>query len=234
MEKINRKILLSIFVFFIILFLSISIIIKKRFFNNAYLDINIEKIYYQIKCLDNEIIYIYDLIDSNTNLTILQKDVEKLYRYWNSAILDFNNLKIDNKDLTDFGKILDNLTISIRNQEKQNCINYVIELYNKLIIYTENLDYNENYTNIIYAKYSLLNAYSNAFLENWTIAHEYILECDDYISNVINSVNNSEYNQYNINQAYISIKELENLINIKDFDLFKIKYNTAINKLKNL
>ena len=67
--------------------------------------------------------------------------------------------------------------------------------------------------------------------ENWTLTHEYVLKASENISNLINSIENNKYNQYNINQSYIAVKELENLINIKDLSVFYFKYNIAINKL---
>ena len=42
------------------------------------------------------------------------------------------------------------------------------------------------------------------------------------------------HNQYNINQEYIAIKELENLINIKDLEVFYFKYNNAIEKIEKI
>ena len=64
MKKFKNKILISIFVFFIILLLSISIIIANNT-NNEVSSENKEKIYYEIKYLDNEIITMSDLINNN-------------------------------------------------------------------------------------------------------------------------------------------------------------------------
>ena len=96
------------------------------------------------------------------------------------------------------------------------------------------INYNEDYTNILNAKYNLMIAYSIVENENWTIIHENILKSDNYISNIINKIDENDYNQYNKKQAYIAIKELENLINIKDKDIFYLKYNIAIEKLNSL
>ena len=47
-------------------------------------------------------------------------------------------------------------------------------------------------------------------------------------------MDNNQYNQYNINQTYIAVKELENIINVRDLDVFYIKYNIAMQKLQNI
>ena len=236
MKKFNKKILISIFVFFIVLLLSISIIIANNS-NNEVSSENKEKIYYEIKYLDNEMITMSDLINNNSafiDWQELQINTEKLYNYWNSTILDLNTLSLDKNYLTDFGKILDKLTISIKNKDKQGTLTNLVQLYKKLTIYAESLDYDVNYTNILYAKYNLLVAYSIVEKGNWTLTYENIVKSTIYLSNVLNSMENNKYNQYNINQAYVAVKEMENLINIKSLDVFYIKYNIAMQKLQNI
>ena len=232
-KKINKKIIISIFIFLIIILLSISIIIANNT-NKDDLNINKEKIYYKIRYLDSEIINMSNLLNNNINWQELQKSIEKLYTYWSSAILDLNILDIDKSYLTDFGKELDNLAISIKNQDRQTSLNNLMKLYNSLTIYNESLNYDTNYKNVLLAKYNLLLAYSIVEQGNWTLVHENIIKSGNYLSNVVNSIDNNEYNQYNINQAYIAVKELENLINVKDLDLFYMKYQIAINKLQNI
>lgn len=235
-KRINKKILVSIFIFLIVALLSVSIIIANNI-NNEIPSENKEKIYYEIKYLDNEIIAMSNLLNNNViyiDWAELQINTEKLYNYWNSAILDLNTLNLDKNYLTDFGKVLDKLIISIKNRDKQVTLSNLVELYKKLTIYANTLQYDTNYENILYAKYNLLSAYSVVETGNWTVTHENIIRSTTYLSNVVNSMDNNKYNQYNINQAYVAVKEMENLINVKDLDVFYIKYNIAIQKLQNI
>lgn len=240
MKKINKKIITSIFVFFIILLLSISIIMANNAVNETNIEIDEEKIYYEIKYFDSKIIYMANLlnnIEKETNFYIdwekLEKEIYSLYDYWNSVILDLNYLNIDKTDLTDFGRRLDELTISIKYQDKNKTSCNLVELYSKLIIYIDAINYN-NYKNILLTKYNLLIAYSIAETGNWTLVHEYISNSSEYIYEVVKYSENNEYTQYNINQAYVAVKETENLINIKDKEVFYIKYKIAIQKLENI
>ena len=240
MKNNNKKVIISIFVFLIILLLSISIIIANNTVNKANIEVDKEKIYYEIKFLDSQIMYMMNLLfntSRNDNFYInwqqLQKETQNLYNYWNSAILDFNNLDIDKNYLTDFGKDLDNLMISITNNSREYTINNILSLYNKLIIYSESLT-SSKYNQILTTKINLLTAVSIVENRNWTLTHEYIIKSSENITDVVNSIDNNEYNQYNINQAYIAIKELENLINIKDLEVFYFKYNNAMEKIEKI
>ena len=232
MKKNYRKILISIFIFLILTLLSISIIIANN--TNTIGEVNKEKIEYQIKYLDSEIINMSDLLNNNINWEELKNRQDILYNSWNSTILDLNNLNLDKKYLTDFGKILDNLSISIKNLDRQGCLDNLLKLYERLIIFNQTLEFDDNYTNILQTKFNLLTAYSIVENGNWTLTHESILKSDEYLSIVVNSMDNNRYNQYNINQAYIAVKELENLINIKDLDIFYLKYDIAMKRLQNI
>jgi len=236
MKTNNQKILISIFVFFIILLLSISIILANNVNIIKDYDIDNEKIYYEIKYLDSNIIYIFNLLYNEKmqiNWDELKKQTLLLYNYWNTVILDLNYLPIDKKYLTDFSKELDELLLSVNSYNRNKGLSNMVKLYKKLTIYSNNINYT-NYKNVLLAKYNLLVSAIIAETENWTLAHEYILKTSESILKVVNSMDINEYLQYNINQTYISVKELENIINIKNLNIFYFKYNIAINKLDNL
>lgn len=236
MKKINQKIITSIFIFFIVLLLSISIILANNVLGEEKIEINKEKIYYEIKYFDNAIIYMSTLLNINEaqiNWKELMNHTINLCNYWNSAILDLNNLDIDKKYLTNFSTDLDKLIISIKDMDKKGSLINLSDLYNKLIIYTDDLNY-PNYQNILLTKYNLILASSIIETSNWTLAYEYIIKASNNIYKVFNNIDIDSYEQYNINQAYVAVKEMENLINIKDVDVFNIKYNIAIQKLQNI
>lgn len=238
MNKFNKKIIISIFIFFIILLLSISIIMANNTENK--ISIDKEKIYYEIKYFDSQIIYMINLlnnIENKSNFYIdwekLEKETNNLYTYWSSVILDLSYLSIDKSNLTNFGKTLDELAVSIEYKNKNETINNLIELYDKLIRYTQAIEF-ENYNKILAAKYNLLCAYSVAENGNWTVVYEYILKATENIYKLVNSMEIDEYLQYNINQAYIAVKELENIIYIKDLNIFYSKYKFTLSKLESL
>ena len=236
----NKKNIISIFVFAIIFLLVISLILLNNSLKKTNIEIDEEKIYYEIEYFDSQLVYMINLLnnvqqidDFYINWSELEKNTQILTNYWNSVILDFNYLDIDKNYLTSFGKNLDTLYISIKNKEKDNTLNNIIALYDFLIIYSETL--NNYYNNIILnIKYNLLIAYSIVEKNNWTLTNEYIIKASEDMANMLNSIGNNKYNQYNINQAYIAIKELENIINEKNIDLFYLKYNIANKKIEQL
>lgn len=237
MKILNKNKVLFIFIFFMIVIIILTFILIRKNNNSDKDKIDNEKIYYEIKYIDNELIEISNLLN-NSSLNIkwndLNNKVNILYNYWNSAILDFKELTIDNAILTNFGKDLDNLNIAIKNNNKQLCFTNLLELYNKINTYYEKLDYNQEYIGITNAKYYLLKACSIVDTNNWTLVYDNILEADKCLLNTINTVDKNEYIQYNLNQVYVAIKELENIINTKNIDIFYLKYNIVMSKVKNI
>ena len=80
MKKVNKKIIISIFVFLIILLLSISIIIANNAANKTNFEIDKNKIYQEIAYFDSQIIYMMTLlnnIDGNENFYIDWKELQK-------------------------------------------------------------------------------------------------------------------------------------------------------------
>lgn len=240
MKKINKNITILIFTFFIILLLSITIVLANNSKNKSNIQINKEKIYSEIKYFDSQIIYMLNLLNNiegssnfNINWKKLEYSTKLIYNYWNAVVLDLNYLNIDKKYLTNFGKQLDELLLNVKKNNKDETIYSLLEIYNDLIVFSENINYKQ-YKYILLSKCNLLLAYSTVSTTNWTLAHEYILKSSEYIYEVVKYNQDNEYLQYNINQAYVSVKEMENLINIKDEQIFYIKYKIAIQKLENI
>lgn len=240
MKKVNKKIIISIFVFLIILLLSISIIIANNAVNKTNFEIDKNKIYHEIAYFDSQIIYMMTMlnnIDGNENFYIdwkeLQKQNQILYNYWNSVILDLNYLDIDKRNLTDFSQKLDLLNISIKNNDKKVTLQNLIDLYSQIISYSKTLN-NESHNLLLDSKYNLLVSYTIAEEENWTLTYEHVLKASENMLNMVKHIDNNQYNQYNINQAYISVKELENIINIKDTNIFYMKYKIAMDNIKKI
>ena len=227
--KNNNKIIIFIFILLFLIFISISIFLLFNTQKNEE-EILAEKANSQILYLDNEIIDIANLAN-NINLNIKEKDklnkntnweeiklkLNSIYEGWNSIIIDLNSLGIKNTDLTNFGRKIDDVMISSKNQDKANMLNNLCDLYYFLVIYTNSYNSNEELKNNIATKYYLLKSYSALEKENWIIAKENIIKAE---------------NNFYRNKTYVSIKELENIVNSKNIDIYYLKYIIVLNNIK--
>lgn len=193
-----------------------------------------EKLKYEIQTLSKQLIAISNQLSNSTiPWHALQEKVQELYIYWSSTILDLNKLDIHKNILTEFGKDIDQLMINLKNRNIEDARISILSLYKAVAIFTDSME--DKITNTLtYTQYYLL--YASSFVEqgNWTLVQEYILKSDKQVSKAVNNIENTSYNQYNLYQAYVAIKELENTIYSKDAELFYWKYNIAMDKLNQI
>lgn len=232
MNKKNVNIIITLIMIIIITVVIIAVFALYK--NNTHTNANDEKIYYEIKFLEDMLLEMSNTIYNSGNWQDLQNQAIVLYNFWDSCILDLNSLSIDKVHLTDFGGVLDNLFVAIQNNDRTATIISLSNLYNKVLLYYENLSFDKVSLNISYSKYNLLMARISSESQNWTITYEYIKKCSEYMLSIIASEDYSKYSQYNINQTYISVKELESIINSKNINIFNLKYNIAIKKMSNI
>lgn len=237
----NKKVIviISILAFLFIIGSIVALVLANNTSNN---NIEIEKMNSQISYLDNEITKMVNMLnnisDDNNENTLnrgkdidwdsIEKNISKLYSSWNSIIIDFNNLNIKNTSLTDFGKRLDDVTISVKNKDKLTSLSNLCDLYYLLIPYTNSYNSSIELKNNISTKYYLIKAYSLVDTNNWTLISDNIVKAEQCYYNNINSVNIDENNQFNQNKIYVAIKELENITITKDIDLFYFKYSIVM------
>lgn len=240
----NKKVLV-ISIITAIVFIIGSIITLVLANNGSNENINIEKINSQILYLDGTIINIANTLnnitlndnssilnrDTNINWNNVESEISKLYSNWNNIIIELNSVNIPNNSLISFGKILDNVTISVKNKDKMATLSRLSDLYRLLITYTDSYSTSQELKNNIATKYYLLKAYSLIDSNNWTLINENIVKAEQAYYNNISSIEDLN-SQLNKNKTYVSIKELENISTTKDKDLFYLKYKLILENIK--
>ena len=221
---------IAFFSFIILLIILASILSMVFATNENNTNLNNEKIDAEIKYLDEKFSNIYKelLIDGlRVDWNKMQEPIKEIYSSWNSIIIDLNNLQIKNLDLINFGKKVDEISIYINEKNTNNVLLSISDLYSLLAIYTNSYNSNVDMKNKINSKYYLIKAYSLTNTDNWVLINENIAKAEkinlDYITNI--------YNNYNISRIYVSIKELENSINIKNKEIFKMKLKIVLENL---
>ena len=230
--KKKRKIIIIIICSFIILILLGSIIKLVISNNEDNKNISNEKIDLEISYIDKRLSNIYTQLISNETINIdwtkIEKEMYDLYSSWNSIIIDLNGIQIKNIDLVNFGKKADEIYLNIYEKNTNNILSNISDLYYLLSLYTNNYNSNIDIKVNMNSKYHLIKAYSLLYTNNWTLIDENIIEVEKIYYNYINSVYNNFQNNLNINKIYVSIKELENSIKLKNKEIFKIKIKIVL------
>ena len=164
----------------------------------------------------------------------LKTEIENLYSQIPTITLDLYNINIPKEDVLGFNQELDNLTISIEEENKENTLLNLSKIYEYIPRFVEKTTNNITYKAVISTKNELFKAYSKLDSKNWDeISQDVTNTINVYSNNLINT-NTDENKQYIINKIYIMLNELQNAVNVQDENIFLIKYKNILEEMNNL
>lgn len=173
--------------------------------------------------------------DSEINWNQIKNDVEKIYTSLYPITLDLYQTSTNQQDIINFNKEYDNLTKAVKDENKEDTLIELSMLYDYLPRFVENCTDNEKEKILIKTKNEIFKAYSVLEKEDWNSISDNVNNAIQEFTKLVTNVNNKEStNQYNINKTYVMINELQNAVDLKDKDVFLIKYKNVLEELKNI
>lgn len=164
----------------------------------------------------------------------IKKEVENLYSQIPTITLDLYSLDVAKEDVLGFNQEIDNLTISVQEENKENTLSNLSKIYEFIPRFLEKITDNRTYKAVINTKNELFKAYSKLDSGNWDeIFNDVTNTINIYSNNLINT-NTDENKQYSINKIYIMLNELQNAVKLQDRAIFLIKYENVLEEVNNL
>lgn len=162
----------------------------------------------------------------------VKSSAETLHSTWATLTIDLHGLNVKNDDILNFSSVLDQVTISANNEDKTATLNNLASLYAFFPIYIEQISDNSEKINLDYTKACVLNSYALVEQNKWDEMKLQVTNAINYFTNILNGVNEDRQNQ-NSSKIYVLLNELSNCIDIKDKDLYMIKYRNVMEELVN-
>ena len=173
--------------------------------------------------------------EEDINWTQIKKDVEKMYTSLYPSTLDLYKTNVNQDDISNFNKEFDKLTKDVKKENKEDTLNELSILYNYLPKFVDGCTDDETEKIVIRTKNNIFKAYSILDKEEWTTISENIKDETQEFAKLVDSAENQKNkNQYNINKAYVMINELQNSIDLKEKEIFLIKYKNLLEELENV
>lgn len=166
----------------------------------------------------------WDSIKSNTEI---------IYSTWPTTIVDLHGLNVKNEDILNFSSVLDQVTMSVKQEDKIATLNNLASLYAFLPNYRSQISDDNKMINIDYTKACILNSYALVEQEKWEEMKIQIANAINYFSNIMNSIEGNGQSQSRISKIYVLLNELNSSIDLKDKDLYYIKYRNVMEELIN-
>lgn len=162
-----------------------------------------------------------------------KSDTEMLYATWPTILLDLHELNVKNEDILNFSTILDQVTLSVKQEDKTATLNNMASLYAFLPNYRSQISEDNQSINIDFVKACILNSYALVEQEKWDEMKIQLVNAMNYFSNIMNRVEGKEQKQNQISKIYVLLNELNNSIDKKEKDLYYIKYRNLMEELLN-
>lgn len=172
--------------------------------------------------------------DDEIDWNKIKFNIELLYSTNSTLTINLYELNLNQNDILNFNKQLDITAIAIKEQDKNKTLSELAKLYSYIPIFIKNCSDDEIQRAIINIKSDILNSYSILDTGDWDTMSKNIQSGIDKYSKLLTDANISSNNQYSINKGYIIINELLNAVNIKDKEVFLIKYKNLLEELTNI
>ena len=173
--------------------------------------------------------------DSEIDWNQIKNNVERIYVSLYPMTADLYQIYTNQQDIVDFNKEYDNLIKIVKDEDKQVTLNELSILYDYLPKFVEACTDKEKEKVIIKTKSYIFKAYSVLEEEKWENVSENVNSAIQEFSKIVTNESDRESrNQYTLNKAYVMIKELQNAINLRDKEVFLIKYKNLLEELQNM
>ena len=176
-----------------------------------------------------------EILNKNDNIDwdYIKNEVEILYAINPTITLDLYNLNVNKEEILNFNKELDDLTVSIKEEDKEHVLIKLANIYRYLPVFANKLSNDNDYAIILDTKSNIFNSFVFVNLENWEEALKFSKKAIDSYSSIINKIEKKDNNIYEQNKIYIGLNELYNAIYLKNRDAFLIKYKTVLKEFNN-
>lgn len=173
--------------------------------------------------------------EEDIDWTQIKKDVEKMYTSLYPSTLDLYKTNVNQDDISNFNKEFDKLTKAVKEENKEDTLKELSTLYDYLPKFVDGCTDDEAEKIVIRTKNNIFKAYSILDKEEWTTISDNVKDASQEFAKLVDSTENQKNkNQYNINKAYVMINELQNSIDLKEKEIFLIKYKNLLEELENV
>ena len=164
----------------------------------------------------------------------IKNKIEIVYSSIPTITLDLYKYNINQDDILNFNKEFDNLTVVIKQNNKQDSLIQLSKLYDFMPKFAQSIYDDDLRKTIIETKSNILKAYSKLDTDNWNDISNDIKQASNGYSKLLTNPDIEQSKQYNISKIYVMINELQNAVQVQDKQIFLIKYKNILEEMNSL
>lgn len=166
--------------------------------------------------------------------TSCKNEAELMYTSISTITLDLYRLNVAQEDILNFNKDVDNLTVSLKEENKQLTLDNLVKIYEYIPKFAQSIVDDTLYKTILETKLNVFRAYAKLDSGDWTGINTNMVDAINVYATLLTNTEIDASKQTSINKGYVMLNELKNAVDIQNSSVFLIKYKNLLEEINNL
>ncbi len=164
----------------------------------------------------------------------IKVQIESFYEVLPAITLDFYEVHTNTEDILNFNKKIDELTLSIKNENKEETLKILSDLYSYIPRFYASSSATQLKIELADMKRYVYEAYSILDSEKWSDINTLLDKAEEQYAGIISGIELGQGEKYKINKGYIILNELISSTELEDISVFLIKYRNLLEEINNV
>ena len=166
--------------------------------------------------------------------TSCKNESELIYTSISTITLDLYRLNVSQEDILNFNKDLDNLTVSLEEENKQLTLDNLIKVYEYIPKFGQTIVDDTLYKTVLETKLNVFRGYAKLDSGDWAGISTNMTDAINVYSTLLTNTEIDANKQTTINKGYVMLNELKNAVDTQNTSVFLIKYKNLLEEINNL
>ena len=163
-----------------------------------------------------------------------KNESELIYTSISTITLDLYRLHVSQEDILNFNKDLDNLTVSLEEENKQLVLDNLVKIYEYIPKFAQTVVDDSLYKTVVETKLNVFKGYAKLDSGDWAGINTNLVDAINVYATLLTNTEIDTNKQASINKGYVMLNELKNAVDTQNSSVFLIKYKNLLEEINNL
>ena len=163
-----------------------------------------------------------------------KNESELIYTSISTITLDLYSLNVSQENILNFNKDLDNLTVSLEEENKQLTLDNLVKVYEYIPKFAQNVVDDTLYKTVLETKLNVFKGYAKLDSGDWAGMNTNMIDAINVYATLLTNTEIDANKQASINKGYVMLNELKNAVDTQNTSVFLIKYKNLLEEMNNL
>lgn len=166
--------------------------------------------------------------------TSCKNESELIYTSISTITLDLYRLNVSQENILNFNKDVDNLTVSLEEENKQVTLDKLVKVYEYIPKFAQTVVNDTLYKTVLETKLNVFRGYAKLDSGDWAGISSNIVDAINVYATLLSNTEIDANKQTSINKGYVMLNELKNATDTQNSSVFLIKYKNLLEEINNL